>query len=333
KLHSSNWFFPWEKYCIDHNIEYAILNPFSLHIINRLENFDMVLWHFSGYIFKDMLVARNILFSVKKMGKKIFPDLDDCWHFDDKVAETYFLQSIKAPIPKSLMYYSLADIQEAMHTIQFPIVAKLRNGSGSHNVKLLKNKNELLNYSKIMFSKGFKSSPSLAYKASSNIKSSKSLKVFINRAKRIPEFLKTLSGAKAFPNEKGYVYLQEFIPNNGYDLKVVVVGDKLSFIGRNIREGDFRASGGGDLFYDRSYITKNVIDSAFRANDLLGFKCMGYDYVVNKENGKGIIIEISYGFSHEALLLAGGYFDRNANWHEKPLNAPVELLQNLMVND
>lgn len=330
KLHSSNWFIPWEKYCKENNIEFSVINPYKHNVIKELATFDVVLWHFSGYVYKDMLIAKDILFSAKKMGKRVFPDFDDCWHFDDKIAETYLLQSIDAPLPKSFMYYSFEDLKNALNTLSFPIIAKLRNGSGSHNVKLIKDKSALEKYAQQMFSKGFNSSPSLLYKTSSNIKSSKSLKVFYNRAKRIPEFLKTLAAAKVFPNEKGYVYLQEFIPNNGFDLKVVVIGDKLSFIGRNIREGDFRASGGGDLFYDRKFITKNVIDSAFRTNDLLGFKCMGYDYVVNKETGEGIIIEISYGFSHEALLLANGYFDREANWHEKPLNAPVEIIQNIL---
>lgn len=330
KLHSSNWFIPWKKYCIENNIEYFVINPYKYNVIKELEGFDVVLWHFSGYIYKDMLIAKDILFSAKKMGIQVFPDFDDCWHFDDKIAETYLMQSINAPIPNSLMFYALDDLKNEINKITFPIIAKLRNGSGSHNVKLIKDKKELLHYSNKMFSKGFSSSPSLIYKTSSNVKSSKSLKVFINRAKRIPEFLKTLASANEFPNEKGYVYLQEFIPNNGFDLKVVVVGDKLSFIGRNIREGDFRASGGGDLFYDNKFITKNVIESAFRTSDLLGFKCMGYDYVVNNETGEGIIIEISYGFSHQALLLANGYFDRNGVWYDEPLNAPVEILNNLV---
>jgi hypothetical protein len=181
-----------------------------------------------------------------------------------------------------------------------------------------------------MFNNGISSSPSLFYKAQSNIKTSKSIDTFIKRAKRIPEFLMTLAQSKHFPNEKGYVYLQKFIPNDGYDLKIVTVGNKLSFIGRNIRDGDFRASGGGDLFFDKSRVTKDIIDSAFKTSDLLGFKCMGYDYVVDNKTGKGIIIEISYGFSHKALLQAGGYFDREGNWINEPLNAPKELLENLL---
>jgi len=150
------------------------------------------------------------------------------------------------------------------------------------------------------------------------------------RAKRIPEFIRTLRGAREFPNERGYVLFQEFVPNDGYDLKIVVIGDKLSYIVRSIRKGDFRASGGGDLFFDKNYVTKNIIDTAFATSDALNFKCMGYDYVVNNKTGEAKIVEISYGFSHTALLQAGGYFDRNGNWHDDPLNAPKELLKNLL---
>lgn len=330
--HSTIWNKPWIDFAKENDMSCTIFNPEDLDLIDKLKTVDIVLWHFSGYSYTEMLISKSILFSAKAMGKKIFPDFSDVWHFDDKIAETYLLQSIKAPLPNSLMFYDLKTIKDFLDSgkSNFPYVAKLRNGSGSHNVKMIQNKEELNKYASVMFNKGFSSAPSLLYKTTSNIKSSKSIKTFINRVKKIPEFLRTLKNSKKFPNEKGYVYLQEFIPNDGYDLKIVVVGDKLSFIGRNIREGEFRASGGGDLFYDKSFVTQNVIDSAFKTSDKLGFKCMGYDYVVDKTSGEGIIIEISYGFSHEALLSAGGYFDRNGKWYDKPLNAPQELLKNIV---
>jgi hypothetical protein len=59
---------------------------------------------------------------------------------------------------------------------------------------------------------------------------------------------------------------------------------------------------------------------------------MGYDYVVNSKTGKGLIVEMSYAFSHTALLQSNGYFDRNGNWHDEPLNAPEEILKNLLNN-
>lgn len=332
KLHSTNWSVAWVDYCNSHNLSYRVVNPYKRGVINELINFDIVLWHFSNYSFKDMLIAKNILNTMEFHGKKVFPSFNDAWHFDDKLAETYLLESVEAPIPTSFYYYDMESLEIAIRDkeLPFPIIAKLRNGSGSHNVRKIDSAEELINYAKKMFTSGLNSAPSLMFKASSNIKSSKSLKTFIIRAKRIPEFLKSLSNAKKFNVERGYVYLQKFVPNDGYDLKIVVIGDKLSFIGRNIRQGEFRASGGGDIFYEKEKVTKNVIDSAFKTSEELGFECMGYDYVVDKVTGKGMVIEISYGFSHHALLQAGGHFDRYGNWYDEPLNAPIEVLKNLI---
>ena len=332
RQHSTSWSFPWEQYCKDNQLDYSIVNPYELGVIKILMKYDIILWHYSNYSYKDMLMARNLLETLEFHGKKVFPGREDSWHFDDKLAETYLLESVRAPIPKSFYFYNIEKLEDtiANQEISFPVVAKLRNGSGSHNVKKFDNAEQLKQYAGKMFKSGLSSAPSLSYKAISNARSSKNFKTAINRAKRIPEFLRSLSNAKKFNIERGYVYLQEFIPNDGYDLKIVVIGDKLSFIGRNIREGEFRASGGGDIFYDKSKVTDNVIKSAFKTSDKLKFTCMGYDYVVNRSTGEGKIIEISYGFSHEALLMAGGYFDFNGRWIDEPLNAPIEVLKKLL---
>lgn len=330
KLHSTDWSKSWIKFSLTNKLFYDVINPYGNNVVSELLSYDIILWHFSNYSFKDMLISKNILFTMEKLGKKVFPSIDDAWHFDDKLAETYLLQAIKAPMPNSFYYYSLEDLKKGLVDLNFPIITKLRNGSGSHNVKLLANKNELLEYGKKMFSTGISSAPSLLYKASGNIKSAKSLKIFFNRAKRIPEFLNSLANAKKFNFERDYVYLQEYIKNDGYDLKIIVVGDKLSFIGRKIRKGEFRASGSGDLFYERENVSMDVIESAFETSDKLGFKCMGYDYVVDSKTKKGYIIEISYGFSHDAVLKANGYFDRKGNWFHEPLNVPWEIMQNLL---
>lgn len=332
KLHSTNWSLAWVEYCKENKLNYEIVNPYNNGVVSKLMNFDIILWHYSNYSHKDMLMAKNILFTLEEQGKKVFPSFKDAWHFDDKLAETYLLESINAPIPNSFYYYDIKNLEADIknNVLSFPIIAKLRNGSGAHNVKKIDSAKELMNYGKKMFTSGLSSAPSLLYKASSNIESSKSIETFINRAKRIPEFLKSLSNAKKFNVERGYVYLQEFIPNNGYDLRVVVVKDKLSSIVRNVRKGEFRASGGGDYYYDREKATKNIIDSAFKTSDNLGFQCMGYDYVVDNNTGEGKIVEMSFGFPHHVVLGAKGYFDRNGKWYDEPMNVPYEILNNLL---
>lgn len=334
KVHSTSWLFPWVDYCQKNGIEYEIIDLFTCDTIETLKNFNVLLWHFGQYCYTDMMEARSILYSAKRMGLRVFPDFNDAWHFDDKIAEMYILQAMGAPIPESKVYYDKVTLKQDIESglIEFPIVGKLRTGSGSHNVKLLKSKHQLLSFASKMFSSGYNPAPSLLYKTTSNIRSSHNKQEFFNKLKRAPEFLRTLAGARHFPHEKGYVYLQRYIPNDGYDLKVVVVGDKCTYLVRPVRSHDFRASGGGEVLFDQKFFKKQIIESAFKVSDALGSQCMGYDYVVNNKTGEGVIVEMSYGFSHKAIIASGGYYDRDLNWHDEPLNAPYELLNNIIGN-
>lgn len=334
KIHSSNWMFPWIEYCDSNNIKYDTVDLFETDTINVLRKYDVLLWHFGQYSYSDMLEARSILYCAEQMGLKTFPSFKDSWHFDDKIAEMYALQTVNAPIPNSKVFYNINYFKEWVNTNpELPVVAKLRTGSGSHNVKLIKTKSSLIKYAKKMFGKGYNPAPSLIYKTTSNIRSSHNRTTFLAKLKRVPEFLRTLKGAKKFPYEKGYVYLQEYIPNDGFDMKVVVVGDKCTGLHRPIRSHDFRASGGGTVLYDKTLFSDDIIKSAFATSDALGLQCVGFDYVVDKRTGKGVIVEMSYGFSHTAVMGMNGYFDRNCKWHDGAVNAPQELLENIIKNN
>ncbi len=328
--HSTNWNNVWIDYCQKNNLNYGVVNCFDHDILATLRNYTCLVWHFSNYALQEMLFARSILNSAKKMGIRVFPDYDTAWHFDDKIAEYYYLQAVDAPVPKSYIFYDVKSCTSWLKLQNtYPLIAKLRCGSGSNNVKMIRNYSDALKHTKRMFGRGYKNVPSIFFKTKSNLKSAGNCKTILKRAKRIPDFIQTYTHARMLPGERGYTYFQEFIPNDGYDIKIVVVGDKLSFIARNVRKGDFRASGGGTLFFDRNLVTPDIINTAFETSDKLGFQCMGYDYVVDNRTNKPYIIEISYGFSHTALMQAGGYWDRNGLWHNEPLNAPAEVLMNL----
>jgi len=329
--HSSLWTEIWIKYCQENYIDFKVLDCYKNGILDDLKTYDVLLWHISNYSLQDMLFARKILYSAKKLGIAVFPDFNLSWHFDDKIAEEYLLSSINAPKPKSWFFYVKDDaIRFLKSECSYPVVAKLKSGSGSNNVHLLANKTSALRYAKKMFTSGFRSSPKLYFKLKSNIKSSSSWNVFLKRLKRVPDFLHSMQKTKNFPREKGYLYLQEFIPNEGYDLKVVVVNDKVSFVARLARKNDFRASGGGLLSYDKELVTKEIRTIARETSKKCGFICMGYDFVVDKRNGKPLIIEISYGFSNLAQENLGGYWDENDVWVDKPLTAPYEIIKSLI---
>lgn len=329
--HSTLWSKPWIEYCQKHKLDYSIVNCYDKNILDKLREYDYLLWHICNYCRQDMLFARNILYAARQEGLKVFPDFNTSWHYDDKIAGYYLLKSADAPIPQAWIFYTESDcLSWLRNEAQYPIVGKLRCGAGSNNVRLIKDYSQGRSYAKTIFAKGFKNVPQLAFKAKSNILSTHDWETFMKRFKRIPEFLKTQIYASKFDAEKGYAYFQEYIPNDGFDLKITVVGDKICFCSRKAREGDFRASGSGVIYYDRSLVPHNIIESAFKTTDLLGFQSMGYDYVVNKDTNKGLIIELSYCVPYTTMRGAGGYWDRNGTWHDEPVNVAEEVLINLL---
>ncbi|HQA98578.1 MAG TPA: hypothetical protein PLF62_11580, partial [Clostridia bacterium] len=322
--HSTLWNHALVAHCEQQGIPFEVLDPYRPDIITQLDRFQTLIWPIQNYVWADIMQARSILLAAVQKGLDVFPDHGTIWHFDDKIAQMYALQAIQAPIPRSWVFYLQDDcLQWLEHEARYPLVAKLRNGSGSSNVKLLKTAEQAKRYARRMFGKGFDPSPSLLYKAYSKAQSSRDWKTALSRIKRIPEFLQTLSHAKKFPMEKGYCYFQEFVPNQGFDIKVAVVGKKLSYFARHIRKGDFRASGGGDFFYDHELINDSLRRTAFEVSRQFNMQCMGFDFVVDQTTGQALIVEMCYGFDWEAVFGAGCWWDEEGNRHDEPLHVPV----------
>jgi hypothetical protein len=78
--HFSLWTNPWIEFCEKNGLTYKIVDCYQPDIIKKLQNFDCLLWHFSGYVLQDMLSARSILSVAKNMGLKVFPDINSLIH-------------------------------------------------------------------------------------------------------------------------------------------------------------------------------------------------------------------------------------------------------------
>lgn len=321
----------FQNWLTENNIPFEDFDCYAYDAIEKLDNYCALIWWYSNFQNADLMEAQHILDIAKSKGLAVFPDHATGWHFDDKIAEAYAFCAVGAPTPKNWMFYDLETcLNWLQNKAEYPIVAKLRRGSGSNNVKLIKDVVRGMKYAKRMFSKGYCPAQSLIYKTYSKIQSTHDRKTLISRAKKIPMFLMTRKYGKGMPNEKGYCYFQEYTPNDCFDLKVVVVGDKLSFLNRKTRKGDFRASGGGDIAYDRNLITNQIIDSAFRTADALHMQQVGFDYVIDNRTGEGKIIEMCFGFDSEAIYNCGAWCDREHKWHEEPLNVKIEILTKLI---
>lgn len=96
----------WILYCKEKNIAYKIVNCYDNDIVAQLYDCDALMWHHHHTNYKDVLFAKQLLYSLQNSGKKVFPDFNTTWHFDDKVGQKYLLESIDAPFVSSYVFYT-----------------------------------------------------------------------------------------------------------------------------------------------------------------------------------------------------------------------------------
>jgi glutathione synthase/RimK-type ligase-like ATP-grasp enzyme len=318
----------WIAYCATRNIPYKIVDCYSTNIIPQLAECDALMWHHSQNNPKDLLIAKPILFSFEQSGKVVFPDFKTNWHFDDKLGQKYLLESLGIPFVKSFAFFDKHEAQKWLDQTDFPVVFKLRSGAGSFNVKLVKSKNEALKLIKTAFGRGF-----------SNYNAFAALKEIIRKRNlgkaSKKDVLKGIAHLLILPKfaiiagrERGYIYFQEFIPDNTFDIRVIVIGEKAFAIKRMVRMNDFRASGSGNILYEKEYFDDDTIKLAFEISRKLGSQCSAYDFVF--KNGKPFVIEVSYGFNPEGYEACTGYWNSDLEWIPGRFNPYGWMVENVI---
>lgn len=305
----------WINYCQRKGISYKLVNCYDSDIISQLNDCDALMWHHWQVNSKDILKAKRLLFALEQKGMIVFPNFNTGWHFDDKVAQKYLLESLGLPIVPSYHFLEKKAALEWVTKTDFPKVFKLSRGAGSSNVKLVLNEKQ----AKRLINKAF-TSGHCVFDRLGGIK---------ERWRKYKEGKETLIGilksgyrilnlppyAKLLPRERYEIYFQEFIPNNEFDIRVIVVESKAFAIKRLVRNNDFRASGSGKILYEKVNFDHNLIRKSFDYAKKLKVQVVAFDYVF-QAGGNPLIVEISYGYAIEAYDSCVGYWDKDLNFHE-----------------
>ena len=308
----------WIEYCDINNIQYKIIDCYKNDIIDQVNNCDIIMWHHSHMNPKDVLFAKQLLFSLEHAGKIVFPDFKTNWHFDDKLGQKYLLESMGVPLVPTYVFFDKKEAFEWIGNTKFPKVFKLRRGAGSWNVSLVNTKRNAIKLVEIAFGKGFSQYNSFQvikedwrkYKLGL-LDTTAMLKALI-RIYFEPDYSKNIG------RERGYVYFQDYIENNEYDVRVIVIDKKAFAIKRINRKNDFRASGSGNILYEKNNFKDLIIKLSFDFAKRLQTQCVAFDYVY--QNEKPLVVEISYGFASKVYDKCSGYWDNEMNWHEGTFN-------------
>lgn len=322
----------WIAYCEHNNIEYKIVNCYDSNIISQLKDCAGLMWHWNHGDYREQNFARQLIYSLQNMEIKVFPDFNTCWHFDDKVGQKYLLETIGAPLVRSYVFYNKEDAIKWINETQFPKVFKLRGGAGSSNVELVKSKKEAIKLTRRAFGRGFSLSNKWAGLRQRFwvLRRDKNFKSVVHVLKGFVRLILQTPGINLLPIQKGYDYFQDFIPNNEYDDRIVVIGNRAIAIRRYNRKDDFRASGSGLLRHDKNLFNTKTIKIAFDVAAKLNTQSLAFDFIYDK-NQNPLIVEVSYAYAQgPAYDNCPGYWDQDLIWHDDNVNPQKYIIEDFI---
>lgn len=253
-------------------------------------------------------IARRLLPVIEKnLGIPVYPSQDTCWHYDDKIAQSYLFAANAIPTPKTWVWFDRVAAREWAATAEYPLVLKLAAGAGSTNVRMIRNVQEAFTWIDRLFAQRLTSldeSQFLPLKVKERV---------ADAARLIRHGRKPVFRDNGYEAQSGYAYFQEFLPDNAFDTRVTVVGNRVFAFRRFNRTDDFRASGSGKIDHDPSGIDKQFIELAFAVAKKLNAQSCAIDGLYRA--GKPVVGEVSYTYASWAVHACPGHWDETMNWH------------------
>lgn len=325
----------WIEYCKEHEMAYLLVDLFDTNLLNilRSNHVRAVLCAIPAFDLPTQLVAKSIIRSIETMGISIFPNQSSFWHCDDKNAQKYLFESLNIPMcPTNVFFERKAALAWAEITT-YPKVFKLRCGAGSTNVQIVTCVQDARKLINAMFKRGIKSVPHLTSDLRTKIFKHQTKRDWRAVMQRLPATLSSnIHDRMTLARERGYVYFQDFMPNNKYDTRVTVIGTRAFAFRRYTRPDDFRASGSGRIDNTPEEIDHRCIEIAHAVAKLIGSQSMAFDFVYAPAHNP-VILEVCYSYIAQAVYDCPGYWDEFLRFHHGnvwPQDAIIEdLLQSI----
>lgn len=320
----------WIEYCTERQIPLRRVNCLATDIVQQCAGLKALLWHWSHNNAEELLVARQIITALERMGLVVFPSIATCSHFDDKVAQKYLLEAIGAPLIPTWVFTSRVAAKNWIAGASWPKVFKLRCGAGSANVRLVRSQTEAKALCRQAFGRGFPAVSGYLTDLRTRLRKTNSKAAFWEKLRRAPRtLLKNLALQSQMPRQRDYIYFQEFLPGNAFDTRITIVGNRAFGFQRANRPNDFRASGSGKLVYDPAKLDKRCLAVAFEVADRIKSHSVAFDFLFSPQ-GHPKIGEISYCYMPQAVHACPGHWDSSLRWHEGHVWPQDAILEDLL---
>ena len=198
----------FERFLKNNQIPFEYYTVHNSNWVAAAEKFDVILWATEEATSYNVEESRRKVYILEQLlGKTCFPSFDTLMWNEDKITQYELLKIYKLPIIDTFISHDLNEIRNLTSEFSYPLVTKLSTGAGSVAVELIKNGKQARTIIKDIFSVD-------------------------GRKTYWPYF-----------RQKDYVYFQKFQPNEGYDLRIIVIGNNVLGYYRDVPGGEYRASG------------------------------------------------------------------------------------------
>ncbi|HAT4141227.1 TPA: hypothetical protein I9Z86_001162 [Clostridium perfringens] len=254
-IDSAPYYTKYERLLKNNNIKYEFFNIHDSNWINEAKKYDCIIWRPLSVPWELEEAREKIYILEKYMNKVVYPSYDEIIFYENKTYQYDLLKLKGYPVINTFISYDYDECMTYIEGCSFPLVSKIKAGSGAEGVEIVKSKSKA--------------------------------KDIINKTFSI--------GADTywpFIRQKNYIYFQNFIDNYGFDLRIVIV-DRENIFGyfRNTVKNEFRASGYGVV--EKKELPKEAVEIALKIKEDLGFSVLAVDFLQSREDNKYYIIECS----------------------------------------
>lgn len=280
------------------------VEPFDAYrtgAIKELSRYDGFMWRFPPDA--DVCRFAHVFLNAAEhgLGMCVFPNWNTRWHMEDKIAQSYALEALGVPTPRTRIIWQYDEAMEYVRTVKYPQILKLASGYQSSNVRLLRDAEEAAYFVDRLFMQGLST---LAY---GPVNASREI---LRKARYAVRCLRSGDRSRTPPDKvwhQDYLYMQEFVSDNDYDTRVTVIGDRAFAFVRHNRENDFRASGSGLIDWDPDRIAPQNIEMAFRVAADLGTQAVAID-TLQRSSGEIVVLELTLTFASWAVAQCPGHW-------------------------
>ena len=279
----------WIKLLKEASCDVKIVDVYSQDILEQLRDCHGFMWRWAHFGGMRRLSKRLLPVLENNLDLVVYPSQNTCWHYDDKVAQRYLFEALELPTPKTWIFYDFEEAEAWSKQIEYPVVLKLSAGASSSNVKLINSSSEGIIWINRLFKEGVSDLEDNNYSPWSF---QKRVRAAMKALLKGEELWKPPIDIEDIHHH--YAYFQEFLPDNDFDTRVVVIGNRAFAFRRFNRPNDFRASGSGNVDLNPNEIDERFIRLAFQLSLSIGSQSCAIDGLY--KNGIPVVGEVSYTY-------------------------------------